>query len=66
MKKIKIRYQDDSDGLGWVAYVSEARGWQPIVGWDDSEDIPTLGDALNCDPITYLNPACYDGVDIVD
>jgi hypothetical protein len=64
--KIKIRYQDDSDGQGWVAWVSDARGWQPIISWEDPDNVPTLDAALDCDPVTYLDPDDYDGVDVVE
>ena len=46
--KTKIRYQDDSDGRGWVAWVSNSRGWQPIVGCDDLDTVPDFWDVLAC------------------
>ena len=64
--KIKIRYQDDSDGRGWVAWVSSERGWQPVMGCESEEEIPELEDALICAPLTYLDPELYLGVEIVD
>jgi len=36
----KLRFQDDSDGKGWVVWVGEDRGWQPIPGYEEKEDKP--------------------------
>lgn len=60
--KIKIRFQDDSDGYGWNAWVSDCRCWQPVIGFQDPCDPPTLEDVCNCYLLTILNPDDFDGV----
>jgi len=65
-EKIKVNYQDDSDGRGWNVWCGEARGWQPIIGCEDREDVPSIEEACAADPITKLDPEQYEGVEIIE
>lgn len=66
MKTIKIKFQEDSNGRGWVAWMGADREWQPVVGCEDPATPPTVEEACLCDPISVLFPWDYDGVEIVD
>jgi hypothetical protein len=48
----KVRFQNDSDGRGWVVWISEKRGWQPVTGCNDPDEIPTVDDIIGVDPIS--------------
>lgn len=64
MKTLKIKYDETVGNQGWCALVSDERGWQPIPYCTDRDNIPSIEEACLADPITQLNPADYDSVDV--
>jgi hypothetical protein len=63
--KIKITFQNDSNGRGWNVWCGPNREWQPIVGYEDREPVPSLADACDADPCTYFDPDRCDGIEII-
>jgi len=60
MKKVNIKFQDDSNGQGWV-WMDADREWQPIIGCEDSAEMPTKEDVLLSDTLNHLP----DDIDII-
>ena len=63
--KIKVTFQDDGNGKGWNVWCGDDRQWQPIVGFEDESVVPGVDDACDADPVTFMNPEDYDGVEVV-